>query len=98
MPHYIALIHKDPDSCYGVSFPDVPGVFTAGDTLDEAIAQAAEVLSFAAEDWEELTGSPFPSPRTLDELRHDERFRADTAEAVVAAIPFHPGVLRPAAE
>ena len=34
MPHYIALIHKDADSCYGVSFPDVPGVFTAGDTID----------------------------------------------------------------
>ena len=26
MAHYIALIHKDADSCYGVSFPDVPGV------------------------------------------------------------------------
>jgi antitoxin HicB len=25
MTHYIALIHKDADSCYGVSFPDVPG-------------------------------------------------------------------------
>ena len=35
MPHYIALIHKDANSCYGVSFPDVPGVFTAGDTIDE---------------------------------------------------------------
>jgi predicted RNase H-like HicB family nuclease len=98
MPHYIALIHKDPDSCYGVSFPDVPGVFTAGDTLDEAIAQAIEVLSFAAEDWEELTGSPFPSPRTLDALRTDETFRADLADAVVAAIPFEPRTLRPAAE
>jgi predicted RNase H-like HicB family nuclease len=30
MPHYIALIHKDADSCCGVSFPDLPGVFTAG--------------------------------------------------------------------
>jgi antitoxin HicB len=48
MPHYIALIHKDADSCYGVSFPDVPGVFTAGDTIDEAMQQAAKVLEFAA--------------------------------------------------
>ena len=31
MAHYIALIHKDVDSSYGVSFPDVPGVFAAGD-------------------------------------------------------------------
>ena len=32
MLYYIALIHKQPDSCYGVSFPDVPGVTTAADT------------------------------------------------------------------
>jgi antitoxin HicB len=51
MPHYIALIHKDTDSCYGVSFPDIPGVTTGGDTIDEAMQQAAEVLQFAAEDW-----------------------------------------------
>src|SRR6266852_572505 len=57
MPHYIALIHKDADSCYGVSFPDWPGVITAGDTIDEAMQQAAEVLTFAAEDWESRDGS-----------------------------------------
>jgi predicted RNase H-like HicB family nuclease len=98
MPHSIALIHKDPDSCYGVSFPDVPGVFTAGDTLDETIAKASEVLSFAAEDWEALTGSPFPAPRTLDALRADAAFLSDSADAVAAAVPFDPGALRPAAE
>jgi antitoxin HicB len=98
MLHYTALIHKDADSCYGVSFPDVPGVITAGDTLDEAIAQAAEVLAFAAEDWQELTGNPFPSPRTLDDLREDATFQSDSADAVVAAIPFGAGALRPAAE
>ena len=45
--HYIALIHKELDSGYGVSFPDVPGVIAAADTLDEAIAEAAAVLAFA---------------------------------------------------
>ncbi len=49
---YVALIHKDPDSCYGVSFPDVPGVISAGDTLDEALVFGAEILRFAFEDWE----------------------------------------------
>ena len=33
--HYIALIHKDAGSAYGVSFPDLPGCVTAGQTLDE---------------------------------------------------------------
>ena len=97
MTHYIALIHKDPGSCYGVSFPDVPGAFSAGDTLDEAIAQATELLAFSAEDWEPLTGSGFPRPRSLDELRHDPVFLADAEHAVIAAIPFDTAI-RQAAE
>jgi antitoxin HicB len=89
MPHYIALVHKDADSCYGVSFPDVPGVFTAGDTIDEAIQQAAGVLEFAAEDWENPDGSKsFPAPRTIDALRSDPQFQEDAENAVIAAVPF----------
>jgi predicted RNase H-like HicB family nuclease len=88
MAHYIALIHKDTDSCYGVSFPDVPGVFTAGDTIDEAMRKAADVLTFAAEDWSDLSGEHFPSARTIDELRADADFQTLAADAIIAAIPF----------
>ena len=88
MTHYIALIHKEQDSSYGVSFPDVPGVITAADTIDEAMNKAVEILEFAAEDWVENTGTRFPPPRTIDELRGDEAFREDAADAVVAAVPF----------
>ena len=88
MAHYIALIHKDPDSCYGVSFPDVPGVFTAGDNIDEAMRKAAEVLAFAAEDWSDLAGERFPAARTIDELRTDPEFQERAADAVIAAVPF----------
>ena len=84
MPHYIALIHKDADSSYGVSFPDIPGVITGADTIDEAIQMAREVLEFAAEDWD----GEFPMPRTIDQLRADPEFQADAADAVVAALPF----------
>lgn len=88
MAHYIALIHKDADSCYGVSFPDVPGVFTAGDTIDEAMKNAADVLAFAAEDWSDLAAERFPAARTIDELRADPEFQERASDAVVAAIPF----------
>jgi antitoxin HicB len=88
MTHYIALIHKDIDSCYGVSFPDVPGVTTAADTIDEAMRNAAEVLEFAAEDWSEVTGRSFPQPRTIDILRADPQFQERAADAVIAAVPF----------
>jgi predicted RNase H-like HicB family nuclease len=87
--HYIALIHKEANSCYGVSFPDWPGVTTAGDTIDEAIRQAAEVLEFAAEGWENADGSKsFPPPSTIDELRASQEFRESAIDAVVAAVPF----------
>jgi antitoxin HicB len=58
-----------------VSFPDWPGVITAGDTIGEAMRQAAEVLTFAAEDWEKRDGSKqIPRPRTIDELRAIQNF------------------------
>ena len=85
MTHDVALIHKEPDSAYGVSFPDVPGVIASAGTLNDALREA---LAFAAEDWEELTARPFPAPRTLDALRGDPSFASALGEAIVAAIPL----------
>jgi len=42
----IAVLHKDKDSDYGVSFPDFPGRITAGSSLEEAKKIAREVLPF----------------------------------------------------
>jgi predicted RNase H-like HicB family nuclease len=89
MPHYVALIHKDADSCYGVSFPDIPGVFTGGDTIDEAMEQAAEVLQVAAEDWTNPDGSTgFKPPSTIDQLRNDPEFLEEARDAVIAFVEF----------
>jgi predicted RNase H-like HicB family nuclease len=82
MPQYIALIHKEPKSGYGVSFPDVPGVIAVADTLDEALHEGAVALGFAFEDWQ----GKQPVPRSLDELRRDPEFRDMASDAVVAAI------------
>jgi antitoxin HicB len=94
MQHYIAIIHKEPESSYGISFPDVPGVVAAADTLDAALSEAAGALAFAAEDWQELTGTPFPRPRSLDALQADPEFVTQAQNAVVAAVPLstHVGV------
>jgi len=86
--HYIALIHKEPNSIYGVSFPDVPGVVAAAETLDGALSEAAEALAFAVEDWETHSGAPFPAPRSLDALRADPQFSERAQDAVVAAVPL----------
>lgn len=98
MRHYIAVVHKDETSCYGVQFPDVKGVFTAGDTLDEALQQAREVLEFAAESWLEDTASAFPEPRSIDELRRDPHFLEASRDAILMAVPFDQAPARLAAE
>lgn len=64
---YIAIIHKDPDSCYGVSFPDFPGCISAGATLDEAKSMAAEALALAIEEMREDGELP-PQPSPLDKV------------------------------
>lgn len=81
-PHYVALIHKDEQSGYGVSFPDLPGIVAVADTLDEAIAEGAAALQFALEDWD----GPLPIPRMLDVLQANAQFQADAIGAVIAAI------------
>jgi predicted RNase H-like HicB family nuclease len=64
---YIAYLHKEKKSDYGVSFPDFPGCITAGETLDEARRNAVEALSLhikgMLEDGEEIPeirGHPLP--------------------------------------
>ena len=64
MRNYIGLIHKDADSDYGVSFPDFPGLITAGTDLDDARAMAEEALALHIEGLAE-DGEAIPEPSTL---------------------------------
>ncbi len=43
--YYPALVDKDDESDFGVSFPDFPGCVSAGETLEEALLGAQEALS-----------------------------------------------------
>jgi predicted RNase H-like HicB family nuclease len=82
---YIALIHKDEGTSYGVSFPDVPGCVSAGDTFEEALANAAEALAghFALM---QADGEAISAPRSLEQLKHDPDFLADSAGAIVTMV------------
>jgi len=63
MRTYIALIHKDAESDYGVSFPDFPGCVTVGADVDEARVMAEEALAFHIEGMLE-DGLAIPEPST----------------------------------
>jgi predicted RNase H-like HicB family nuclease len=61
MPQYVGLIHRDPDSDFGISFPDFLGVITAGTDLDDARRMAEEALAFHVEGMVE-DGEAIPEP------------------------------------
>ncbi|MFA6155561.1 type II toxin-antitoxin system HicB family antitoxin [Mesorhizobium sp.] len=67
MKQYIGLIHKDAESGFGVSFPDFPGVVTAGKDLDEARSMAEEVLAFHVEGLVE-DREAIPEPSSLENV------------------------------
>jgi predicted RNase H-like HicB family nuclease len=84
---FIAFVHIDPDSCYGVSFPDVPGCTSAGDTLDEALASAVDALSGHIR-LIEADGEATPQPRTLEFISADPDFAEDIKGAIISAVPL----------
>jgi predicted RNase H-like HicB family nuclease len=89
MRHYIALIHKDEGSDYGVSFPDLPGVISAGATLDEARQMAAEALALHIEGVAD-DGEPIPEPSSLEGIMAV----AENRGAVAVLIPIAEGTAR----
>ena len=78
---YPVVIHKDPESDYGVSVPDLPGCFSAGATLDEALQEAVEAIETHLEGML-LDGESIPSPKSIDEHQNNP----DYAEGIWALV------------
>ena len=85
MASYIALVHKDEGTSYGVSFPDVPGCISAGNTFEEAVANAAEALAGHLA-LMKADGEAIPPPRSFEELKRDPAFVEDSAGAIVTIV------------
>ncbi len=83
MAAYIALIHKEAKSNYGVSFPDFPGCITVGRTLDEARTRAVEALAFHIDGMIE-DGQSIPEPSDMETIMRDRENRNAVAILVEA--------------
>jgi predicted RNase H-like HicB family nuclease len=93
MRYPIAIEPGTDRTAHGVVVPDLPGCFSAGDTLDEAIAAAEE----AAAAWIDAVldqGGTVPAPTPLDALRADPRFQG----WVFAVVDIDPALLDDRAE
>ena len=85
MRYPIAIEAGTKTTAFGVIVPDLPGCFSAGDTLDEAMAGAEE----AAAAWIDAaldSGLAIPGPSSLDVLRVNAEF-ADWAWGVITLDP-----------
>ena len=83
---YIAYLHKDRGSDYGVSFPDFPGCITAGKTLDEASRLAPEALALHIQGMIE-DGVTVPEPSKVDDVAADAVKRGAIAFMVSVDAP-----------
>lgn len=72
--NYPVVIHKDKDSDYGVTVPDLPGCFSAGETMEEALESAQEAILCHAEGLM-MDGEPVPPPTSIEAHRADDDYR-----------------------
>lgn len=80
MKYFYAIVHKDPDSAFGVQFPDLPGCFSAADSMEEVLPNAIEALELWFED------EPLVEPRSLEAVKAEAA--GDLAQgAFLLAVP-----------
>ncbi|MCH7813371.1 MAG: type II toxin-antitoxin system HicB family antitoxin [Planctomycetes bacterium] len=58
---FSVILVPQPDGGFFVECPGLPGCYSQGDTLDEALANIREAISLVLEDLAEL-GEPIPEP------------------------------------
>ncbi len=78
---YPIVIHHDEGSSYGVTVPDLPGCFSAGDTIEEALDLAPEAIASHIETLL-MEGQPVPEQRPLEIHQADAAY-ADGVWALV---------------
>lgn len=83
MRTYFAIVHKEEDSAFGVSFPDLPAVFSAADEESDLIDNAIEALRLFAED------ADLPPPSQIETLLARADIRGELAEgAFLIRVPL----------
>ena len=85
---YPVVIHKEKGSDYGVSVPDLPGCFSAGRTMQEALEAAREAVATHIEGML-LDGERVPPPTSIDTLHGNP----DHPGGVWALVPVDLGKL-----
>jgi len=71
---YPVIIHKDKNSDFGVTIPDIPGCFSAGSTYDDALTNAMEAIECHLEGLL-LDNEALPVATSIDNWINDASFK-----------------------
>lgn len=93
MANYIAIVHKETNTDFGVSFPDFPGCITAGESIDEAKDLAQEVLTLHIQGMLE-DGDKLPIPSKLENIMANEEYTDAVAFLIVTVPDAKPRIVR----
>jgi len=93
MANYIAIVHKETKSDFGVSFPDFPGCITAGKNIDDAKDMAQEALTLHIQGMLE-DGEQLPVPSRLEDIMSDPDYANAIAYLVVSVPDAKPRTVR----
>jgi predicted RNase H-like HicB family nuclease len=93
MANYIAVVHKDVKSDFGVSFPDFPGCITAGSSIDEAKDMAHDALSLHIKGMVE-DGEDIPAPSKLEDIMDNPDYSDAAAILIVSVSESKPRSVR----
>ncbi|VAW78184.1 Antitoxin 1 [hydrothermal vent metagenome] len=74
---YPVVVHKDKDSDYGVIVPDLPGCFSAGETMDEALKNAVEAIELHMEGML-LDGETIPAAHSIEAYQDNPDYAGGT--------------------
>lgn len=68
------VIHRDRKSDYGVTVPDLPGCFSVGESIEDALANAREAIELHLEGMLD-DGESLPEPTVVERLRRRREYR-----------------------
>lgn len=85
MRSYIAIVHHDRGSAWGLTFPDLPGCFAAADRREDIPAAGAEALSLWFQDAADVAPTPLEAIRARPEVAAE-----CAAGAILVPVPYDP--------